>query len=163
MTISIAGNPLKPNLSYLDILTNLRDLFTSNWAETSPPLDDGTRLTGVTFNFDWYDGLGEFQVSLKSPITTTEPENIGWTMFRNDMFVEVHVWTKQLSEVHPQKCANIVKEIQRILDDNKQALASSGMSYLWLSAFEEIPEGDATVTLWHYVASVNILFRRVET
>lgn len=56
MTILLPGG--KPNLSYYEILTKIKDLIVTNWTETSPALDDGTRLTGVTFNFDWFDDLG---------------------------------------------------------------------------------------------------------
>jgi len=156
MTISIAGNPLNANLGYLDIMKKVRDLIIANYTETQPPLSD------VRFNFDWWENYGEFLCCIRNVTTFSDPENIGWTFMRNEMVLDVHLWVKQLTEIHPQLANNFQKEIQRILDDNKTAL-TGGISYMVCGGFQEIPEEDATSTLWHSVAPVSIVFRRVET
>lgn len=162
MTILLPGS--KPNLSYYEILTKVKNLITTNWTETSPALDDGTRLTGVTFNFDWFDDLGEFQGSFIHPYTSSDPENIGWTYMYNEMTIDIHLWVKQLTEEHPAMCGRLVKEIERILDDNKTALyTSDGISLILHTGFGEIPEEDNTSTLWHSVMNVVVIFRRVES
>ena len=74
----------------------------------------------------------------------------------------IYGWLKQLTEIHPQLDNNFQKEIQRILDDNKTAL-TGGISYILCGGFQEIPEEDSTSTLWHSVAPLSVVFRRVET
>lgn len=157
MTITLAGN--LPNLSFQQILILIRDLIITNWSESNPPIGD------VYFDFDWDNDFGEFRVTLRNVVTTMDPENIGWTYMRNDMFVNIHIFVKQLTELHPAKAANMEKEIKRILSDNKTALQSSGISYIWPSNFQEIMDSrsGSTTTKWHSVMGIRVVYRQVET
>ena len=94
-----------------------------------------------------------------------DPENIGWTYMRNDMFVNIHIFVKQLTEYHPEKLPNMEKEIKRILSDNKLGLRSSGISYIWPSNFQEIMDSrsGSTTTKWHSVMGIRVVFRQVES
>lgn len=157
MTITLAGN--FPNLSFLEIMGKLKDLIVANWTETSPPVSD------VYFDNDWDNDYGEFRVTIRNPVTNVDPENIGWTYMRNDMFVNIHIFVKQLTELHPTKAANMEKQIKEILEDKKLGLQSSGISYILPSSFQEIPENRelSTTTKWHSVMTVRLVYRQVKS
>ena len=146
-----------PDLSYIQILRIIKDRIKAAWTETNPPVTDPEPLNNVVFNHDWFDDSHEFSVSIIHNTSSRGLLALGKTSYDYSMFIEIHVWCKQISEDHPIIAGNIEKEISRIIMTNI-ADFGSGISLVLPTEFTRVDEEDNTSTIWHSFMTCQVVF-----
>src|SRR5574339_413607 len=151
MPIVMGGG--SPNLSIQQILNVVKNRLISSWSETNPPVDSPVDFDNVHFNTDWYDDAYEFEVSVVHNTSIRDFASLGNNAFEHSMFIEIHIFVKQLTEEHPIIANNIEKEILRILMTNVTNLGN-GISLMIPSQFVYLNEEDSSSNMWHSMVQV---------
>lgn len=159
MTIIMSGG--YPNLSHQQILEVIKNKFIDSWTETNPPVNSLVEFDNIHFNTDWYDGAWEFEVSVVHNTSLRGYAALGNDASEYSMFVDVHVFVKQLTEEHPLIAINIEKEIMRILLTNVTSFGN-GISVVMPTEFISLPEEDNTSTIWHSSIGVQVIFLKFD-
>ena len=157
MPVVMGGN--HPDLSYLQILQRIVTKIKEFWLIDDPPVDDPEPLNNVSFNHDWYDDGHEFSVSVILDTTTRGFGSLGATAYDYSMFIEFHIFVKQITEEHPILAGNIEKEISRLLMANS-TIFGGGISLVVPTEFRRAGEEDPTSTLWHSMMTAQVIFMK---
>lgn len=160
MPIVMGGN--NPDLSYLQILQRFVTKLKEFWLINNPPVNDPEPLNNVAFNNDWFDDGHEFSVSVILDTSTRGFGSLGATAYDYSMFVEIHIFVKQITDEHPEIAGNIEKEISRILMANSTGFGG-GISIVIPTDFRRAGEEDPTSTIWHSMMIAQIVFMKFVT
>ena len=153
----MGGN--NPDLSYLQILQRIVTKIKEAWSISNPPVNDADPLNNISFNHDWFDDGHEFSVSVILDTTTRGFGSLGASAYDYSMFIEFHIFVKQITEEHPLIAGNIEKEISRILMTFSTQFGS-GISIVIPTEFRRAGEEDPTSTLWHSMMTTQVVFMK---
>jgi len=135
------------------------NLVSSNWAETDPAASD------IRFLQDWWDGYGSFQIHFRRSDTPVAIETVGWRCRKYDEYVMIHVFVKRLVVEEPPQRGKILRELQRIISQNKDQLLVGGVkknSQMQIVQINDEILSSSVADVWHSVMRVRIHYWKLD-
>jgi len=139
--------------------TTIKNLVSSNWSITNPASAD------IRFLQDWWDGYGSYQIHFRESDTPVSIQNVGWRYRTYDEYVMIHVFVKRIAAQEPPERASIVREIQRIISQNKDQLLLGGVKRNSLMQIIQVNDevlSSAVTNVWHSIMRVRIHYYKVD-
>lgn len=158
MPLVLGGN--NPDLSAKQVMALIITKLKDSWTETNPPVNDLNEFKNINFNHDWNDNAHDINVSVILNTDVMGFASLGATSWDHGMFIEIHIFVRELSEDYPDVMGNIEKEISRILYSNIRGFKGHGISLVLPNSFRRIDEEDNTSTVWHSMMSLQIVFMK---
>lgn len=139
--------------------TTLMNFVSGHWAETNPAVTD------VRFLQDWYDGYGAYQIHFRESDTPVAVQTLGWRYRAYDEYVMLHVFVKRNMAQEPPERANMLRELQRIISQNKDKLPLGGVtknSQMQIVQINDEILSNAVANVWHSIMRIRIHYWKVD-
>lgn len=141
------------------VSTTLKNLIASNWQEANPAANQ------IVFGQDWWNAFGSYQIHFRESDTPVYPQNLGWRYRAYDDYVMIHIFVRRNVIQEPVERRNIIREINRIIGQNKDQLLLAGIrknSYMEIVQINDEILSSSVANIWHSIIRVRIHYWRVD-